>query len=331
MMGTKTDHRLRVIEGRPWKEALICALAPDAPHRPWHGVGAVEPGDAVLVVIDTDPPTLLCGFIQGSDPVRRAIAKISRFGRTGLQTVAELETAAGEHRLFDGLRLDSPAASALLAAATGRSRSQPHDRVGDSSVAAARILLQSGGRCGCCREAIDLAGSAPAELGLHLVPDNAFQQGQDWPALLCLTCQAGMEHGEFGSVIDYAYSLRPACPECSARRSRSITYGKLTPDWYANQPPWQTDGGCVEDSSARWMCAECGCNWGPSTESNAFADDPRRYEVARKLFGAWTGVTNPELLAALWKNLNTADLNHWLQRAGRESDPRNDGHTPNTF
>ena len=330
-MGTKTNHRLHVIEGRPWKEALICALTPDASYRPWHGVGDVEPGDAVLVVIDTEPQTVLCAFIQGSDPVRRAITRTSRFGHAGLPTVTEVETAADGHRLSDGLRLDSPAAAALVKAASGYSMSQPHDRVGDSSVAAARILLQSEGRCGCCGEPIDLAGSAPAELGLHLVSDNDFEQGQDWPALLCLNCQTGMEQGGFGSVVDYAYSLHPACPECSARRSRGIAYGMPTYDGHMNQPPWWTSGGCVVDSSVRWVCAECGCSWGPSTERNAFADDPQRYEFARTLFGAWTGVTNPELLAALWKNLNTADLNHWLQLTEPQLEPRNDGHTPNTF
>lgn len=42
----------------------------------------------------------------------------------------------------------------------------------------------------------------------------------------------------------------------------------------------------------------------------------QRLTLARKLFGEWTGVTHPELLAALWKNLSGGDRELWLQRAG---------------
>lgn len=43
--------------------------------------------------------------------------------------------------------------------------------------------------------------------------------------------------------------------------------------------------------------------------------DPRRVWMARKLFREWTGVTNPELLAAVWNNLNREDRQVWLERA----------------
>lgn len=43
-------------------------------------------------------------------------------------------------------------------------------------------------------------------------------------------------------------------------------------------------------------------------------DDVQRMFLARSLFGEWTEVTNPELLAALWKNLNAEDRQLWLQR-----------------
>jgi len=41
----------------------------------------------------------------------------------------------------------------------------------------------------------------------------------------------------------------------------------------------------------------------------------QRLTVARRLFGDWTGVTNPDLLAALWGNLSPNDRDIWLKRA----------------
>ena len=46
--------------------------------------------------------------------------------------------------------------------------------------------------------------------------------------------------------------------------------------------------------------------------------DIERLNAARRLFGTWTGVTDPELLAALWNNLCAGDRALWLKRAGEE-------------
>ncbi len=40
-----------------------------------------------------------------------------------------------------------------------------------------------------------------------------------------------------------------------------------------------------------------------------------RLAVARRMFANWTGVTNPELLAALWSNLSAGDRAVWIERA----------------
>jgi hypothetical protein len=42
--------------------------------------------------------------------------------------------------------------------------------------------------------------------------------------------------------------------------------------------------------------------------------DVQRTFLARAVFGEWTGVTNPELLQALWKNLSPEDRQVWLDR-----------------
>lgn len=41
----------------------------------------------------------------------------------------------------------------------------------------------------------------------------------------------------------------------------------------------------------------------------------QRLNVARQLFAQWTGVTNPDLLAALWGNLAPEEREVWLTRA----------------
>lgn len=46
--------------------------------------------------------------------------------------------------------------------------------------------------------------------------------------------------------------------------------------------------------------------------------DIERLNAARRLFGKWTGVTNPELLAALWNNLCAGDRALWVKRAGEQ-------------
>lgn len=48
----------------------------------------------------------------------------------------------------------------------------------------------------------------------------------------------------------------------------------------------------------------------------------RRTQRARQLFVEWTGVTNPELAAALWNNLNGPDRQHWLKLAGEDEGDR---------
>lgn len=300
---------LRVVEGRPWAEALISATSPGAPHRPWHGVEAVKRGDAVVVVIATDPPTVLCGFRHGPTPVPAAIAAACRSGAS-LRTVEDVQRAAGGHRLTDGLPRDSAAATALLETAREYTVSEPRDRTGESSVAAARILLQSEGRCTCCGGTVEVT-AATLKSALHMVSDSDFRDGRDWPALLCPDCTEAMARGGYSSVVDYAHSLRPACPACGAQRTREVSYGMPTYDWHVNMPIWVSGGGCVVGSSGRWVCGECGHSWG---SVNTF-DDPLLHNAARKLFAQWTGVTNPELLAALWNNLNSGDRRFWIQRA----------------
>ena len=253
------QHSLRVIEGRPWREAVICALDPEAPLDPWHGVGAVEPGDGVIVVLHTDPRTVLTTFICEPDrDIRTAIAR--KFWRgNALRTVADVEQRAGGRSLADsvGAELDSPAVAALWAAADEYGSCEPDFRVGTSSAVAARILLHSGGRCTCCGEKV-----GAADLSVHPVSAADFRSHRDWPAALCPGCVATMEAAGLSSVVDYGFTLQPACPACSARRTRTVSYGMMSYAGSVNRLPWESQAGCVVGSAGRFSCGECGHAWG---------------------------------------------------------------------
>jgi hypothetical protein len=259
-------HRLRVVEGRPWQKAVLCALEPEAPFDPWDGVEDVVPGDGVIVLIDTTPRTVLCAFtLKPDNDVRGTIARKCRFNRVNLQTVTRLEQAAGGYSLEEsvGLPVDSPAAVALLATVGEWSPSSPADRVGKWLPAVAGIVLQSAGRCTCCGQKVDLNLAHRASvLSVHLVSPADFLSGRDWPSALCPECVAAMKAADMTSVVEFAFSREPACPVCSAKRTQRVSYGMSTHTGYVNKPPWEKGAGCVVDSQGRWSCSACEHTWG---------------------------------------------------------------------
>ena len=88
--------KVHVIEGRPWKDALMSVVEPRSPYRPWHVADGIEPGDAVIAVLDTDPRSVLTGVgIVGPDgDVDRAIAGIDRWHLNGLLELGTVEVMA---------------------------------------------------------------------------------------------------------------------------------------------------------------------------------------------------------------------------------------------
>lgn len=262
-MGGNRNH-LRVIEGRPWKQALICALNPEAPYQPWIGIGEVAHGDAVVVVIDTDPRTVLCAFTRGHMlDVRHTIMAESRFEKRALPTVAEVERALG-FSLADrvGRLLQNDAAEALIRAVNDFRSRGPAERVGDSSVAIGRILLASEAECTCCGEEVDLDREGVVDRLIHTASAEDLRMGVDWPGLLCEVCAALMTDGGFTSMADLVFSQHPACPACSAQRTRCVSYRMPSYDWRINMAPWEISGGCVVDLfPMKWSCAQCGHRW----------------------------------------------------------------------
>ena len=51
---------LHIVEGSPWKEAVIALLEADSPYPPWHyAFGEACEGVPVAMILDTDPAS--CG------------------------------------------------------------------------------------------------------------------------------------------------------------------------------------------------------------------------------------------------------------------------------
>lgn len=264
-MGENNIHRLRIVVGRPWKEALLCAMEPYAPYRAWEVPDNAQPGDVAIVVVETEPRTVLC-VVAVNDGLRHTIAKESGYGHAALPTVTEAELAAGcSLSDVDGEPTRSPVARTLIQFANEFNTSMPADRAGDSSAAAGRILLQSEGRCELCHEKVALPTATPDEIVIHQVSAEAIRDGLDWPAVLCAGCDGAMKAGGFNSVVDFEFSRQPACPSCGAHRTQIVSYGMPTYDWAMNMPTWVSGGGCCVGMEGKWRCGACGHGWGEVT------------------------------------------------------------------
>lgn len=258
----ESEHRLRIIEGRPWKQALVCALNPEAPYQPWAGINDLAPGDTAVVVIDTDPRTVLCAFTWDALlDARHAIADAAIGTRGPLRLLAGIKDTRGISLEADRV-LHHRETQALLAALTTYEMSTPMGRSGHSSVAIAQIVMSAHSSCTACHGKVILASEQDVDRLVHTASHAKVDAGSDWPALLCPGCAEAMKSGGFTNVVDLVFSRRPACPRCSARRASSISYGRPPNDWAMNLAPWQGLGGCVvEPFAPRWRCQHCGYGW----------------------------------------------------------------------
>ena len=88
--------KMYVVEGRPWKQAIITVLEPRSPYRPWRAdeFDRIQDGDRVVAVIDTDPVSVLAtvGFVGADGDVHNTLAGIERFELGGSPALFELDT-----------------------------------------------------------------------------------------------------------------------------------------------------------------------------------------------------------------------------------------------
>ncbi|MCV7194032.1 hypothetical protein [Mycolicibacterium brumae] len=248
------------VHGRPWVDAVITLLQPRSPYRPWIIAADVEPGDQLIVTLDTDPVSVIAGVATVGDDADIQTA-IERMRADQIVELTSLEMLCG---LDDWL-------SCLKKSWTRLARA----KFGHSSLAAARTLLSSKGRCGACGVFLPLAGSmARDQFHIHttdLFVDGGAEPGlwdsygdrdevQDWPAVLCMGCHESMRSGGFASFPPFLFARRPECPDCGERRTETPRFG--FPIGGPFEEPWVATMGCVvREPRPDWVCGECGYEW----------------------------------------------------------------------
>ncbi|AEV71513.1 hypothetical protein MycrhN_0883 [Mycolicibacterium rhodesiae NBB3] len=277
-----TPSRIHVVVGTPWDDAVISRLEPSSPYQPWPEVPDARPGDGIVLIIDSDPRLVLpdvmlldsigavSGAIASSSAWFSPAEPVSQVG-CGVDALDERST------LFKG-----PEAAALFAA-LDRFGFECDDSLlfGDTSMAQAAVLLESRGRCSGCDKALELHGpDARVDVGIWTVDELRYEAPRvepesievddefdsrrlpalpvDWPAALCIACQAAIRDGYFDTFLDYRFSRHPACPRCGERRSQRALFGMLPFD--VRIEPWRDARGCCVTAD-NWTCARCGHRW----------------------------------------------------------------------
>lgn len=157
---------VHIVAGRPWKDALIAVLERRSPYRPWHVPDGIKPGDAVIALLDTDPESVLAGVaIVGRDgDVGKAISQIDPFYLNGLLELGTLNMLADfvvrpQHNTVYHRR----SLRRVVKLIGAYNPSTVDALFGHSSLAAGRVLLNSGGKCTGCGLRLDLRGEDARE------------------------------------------------------------------------------------------------------------------------------------------------------------------------
>lgn len=246
-----------IVYGIPWKDAVIKLLEPRSPYRPWQTPGSIAPGQTVVVVLNTDPQSVLTAVgVMGSEgDVDRALARIDTLRRSSLFELATLNMVT-DLRLGQGGHL-SASAEEVTQVLDRYIQTSAAMSFGHTTLAAGRILLASGGRCTGCSRHIDLTGENTRDrVHVHTV-DAGPSVVPDWPAALCDDCHDRMTADGFTNFLDFRYSLNPRCPECSAQRTAAAMYGMPVGPV---EEPWVAPMGCCVRSD-NWRCTGCGHQW----------------------------------------------------------------------
>ena len=295
-MKQQVTKRVHIVEGIDWKASIIALLESRSPYRPWrYGFGEARKGDPVAVVLHTDPRTVMTSLGSiGADGRRdRAVVdwSLPAPGLVDLDSLVMLLGLDGDCDPRDAWLLRGDAARRLEQALTeAHLRRDASMRFGHLSVAAARVLLRSGGRCTGCGNLIDLTGedardsfrirtvdgsvrdapevlikdergaSSYVEQG---IPANCWRPTLpvDWPGVLCRACCTRMDEDGYTSLLGFRFSQHPKCPKCGAQQARAAQFGMpVNQDVYTDTPPWVDWQGCCNDGH-KWTCAVCTHEW----------------------------------------------------------------------
>lgn len=161
-----SDTKIHVLRAMPWMDAIIKLLQPRSPYRPWHGAAGAEPGDAVLAILDTDPPSVIAEVreVDADGRADRAIAGCVDPERAwddppALLELATLTAMTGMSYSHGNADVTIHHTDRLIEVMSERIRTNGDLSYlhGHTSLAAARILLESRGRCAGCDCELDLA------------------------------------------------------------------------------------------------------------------------------------------------------------------------------
>lgn len=256
---------MHLVEGRPWKDALISFLEPRSPYEPWVGGRALTKGDVVVVALDTDPQTVLTSARIGAvGDVKTALAGVDRSRTRGLIEDWELRFGNFAEGQRPGRLMPFTARYCLDVIGDGI-RDGYKDRMGHGSAVEARVLLESGGYCTGCDARLPLdRDDARDQVHIRTVQGAESTVGTllepDWPAVLCTPCHTAMVGIEFETFLQYRFAHNGRCPRCHARRTFTIVPRLLDNHDFENLPPWQVAMSAgVTDVS--WYCGDCRHEW----------------------------------------------------------------------
>ena len=193
MKNKASVNRVHIAEGRPWKDALISVIEPRSPYRAWDAATGIAAGEPVVGVLDTDPPSVLAavGIVGPDGDVGEAFGRIDNFNRSGLLELGTLNMLAdfvvnpGARTVYHRGSVDD-----FLATIGAYHRSMTEALFGTSSLAAARILLESGGTCTGCSRQIDLTGEdARDRVHIHTAAFRRSETTRTKPAPRGLACR----------------------------------------------------------------------------------------------------------------------------------------------
>lgn len=257
--------------GRPWKHAVIVLMEPETSYKPWFYTDEMRDGDLLITVIDTAPRVFGCiEFIGRDSAADRSTIKES-FILDRLPVVPEWMTLPTKSAPLDG-----PLAEQILYA-LGRERwglSPYKFGIAPSSTAeAARVILNSDGRCTHCDVHIDLTEPNPADqIHTHLAPANSHVEHHyaEWSAALCKTCYLDMSTQGFINYLDFRFARNPQCPRCFARRTTECVHQPYVTDIQPSDAPWDVDAANYPlGPDGPWLCHNCHFAFGDTPPGRA--------------------------------------------------------------
>jgi hypothetical protein len=298
---------IHVMRAMPWTDAVIKLLEPRSPYRPWHGALSAEPGDAVLAILDTDPPSVIAEAreVDADGRADRAIAGcvdpdsawIAPPVLLELATLTALTGMSYSHGSTEVIIHNTSRLVGLIS-----ERMWAHGNLsylhGHTTLAAARILLESRGRCTGCECALDLANvNARYHVHIHTVdfdptaswmpvaydptpeepepePEaeksysaDSIRLGSDrWrpiripPDWPAVLCDACHDRMRHDRFTSFLDFRFSFHPPCSSCSARWTL--RTTAGFVAALPPepWIRHTGCTRDQ--KWRCGACGHKWG---------------------------------------------------------------------